>query len=110
MSIEERFGDRGTGEGIRLDQYLLLCRRQFAYDGIGAPAIRGEVDTDSGRIPVLRSTTPSGRETTPEEGDSNGHLEGVVPEGMTHSPILFRSSPRRGSHRVVLLVAVWLCV
>jgi len=43
LSIQERFGDGRTGEGIRLDQYLLLGRCQFVHDGIGAPAaILGE--------------------------------------------------------------------
>ena len=47
--------------------YVLLGRSQFAYDGIGAPAIRGEVDANGRGVSVLSCTTYEGRNTAKQE-------------------------------------------
>jgi hypothetical protein len=106
VGIQECFGDGCTGEGIRLDQYLLLCRTQFAYDRIGAPPIWGEINADSGGVSVLSRMTHAGRDPAEQENEEY-YRKGFMPDWPSAVPIVVG---RVACHRVVLLVVVWPCL
>ena len=46
VGVNQRLGDRRRGKAVGLDQHGLLGRGKFSYDGVGAAALRAEVDID----------------------------------------------------------------